>query len=1049
MTGRKQQFLCSFLVWFGCIASTLASTPVHIVKSDLKPLIRAAIDSPVQFAVLVPHAVSASTAGTWTTKGQRATWSYAAQVPTAVSLSFHASQSNLPESATLVVRGSKTITSYGARDLHRGELWSRIQPGDALEFSLTVALADRQKVSLNIVSLQAGYRALGSGVNDHPYYRKLMVRPNAGSGNSSCVTNYACQVNPSIAPQGSATVALVIEGLYQCTGVLVNDVPGDNAPYLLTARHCETGNLGGGNPAVASAVTVYWDATSACSAATLGSIYDPGIAVQTGAQTIVEQQDAWLIELDANPIVTDAQFAGFDATGGAVQGGYTVQHSESADKQFTAWFGQAAQVQQSGVLGSTYVSNLLETVNSVGNIGPGASGSALFDQNHHLVGSLTLGRQTSDTSGYGSCPVSSPPTPTGMNGVADFTSLAAVWNTTADTSSSTGNVTIKSTLDPKNTGTLITASGPVQTVTFSASVQSSPEGESVQFVWSAPGATACTASGGIAGDGWSGPLAASGTRSLTESSAGPTLYNLSCVFPRGRTAKTSTSVYWLGPNPLVQLVAPYAVWTARPATLSWTSNLAPCSITGGLLSLNNLPASGTTTTTQAVAGDVTYTLTCGPVNDQGSSTAQVMYVTPSLILEPTGTDRILGQTFSLHWATYADSCVASGGAPNDGWGSTAFNVADAPAAQFSPVVTTLGTYTYTLTCSSGNISVSQSTTVTFENNAPYVTASLAPLTVTYSNSPADYVTLNWNSNMSTCLINSDASVFFGASDPLRIPYQAQGMATAGPSEPGTFAISVKCALPGNNPTFVTSTPITLTVLPPPAPTETISITPSTVVEGQPFTVSWSSTNASYCAGGGGIPLTGWDTNATFSFPPAGSYMYTPGGGSQLGQFTFTLTCESISANAVAPTSTQAQLIVTDSPGTTLTASLQTSASNITIGNSFELTWTSTDASDCTASGGGADATVWSGSIGPAGTETRVASVVGTFNYTLVCSNRLAATSPQSVTIVVAQQSGGSSGGSNGSGSSSSGHGGGGSLGGAELVLLSTLFWLRRRQHQTP
>jgi hypothetical protein len=1042
MTERILQLLGSFLIWVGCAASTLAAVPVHIVKSDLKPLIRAAIESPVQFAVLVPHAVSASTVGTWTTTGQRATWSYAAQVPTAVSLSFHASQSSLPESARLIVRGSQTITSYGPRDLHRGELWSRIQPGDALEFSLTVALGDRQKVSLNIVSLQAGYRALGSGVSDHPYYRKLMAQANAGSGNSSCVTNYECEVNPSIAPQGSATVALVVEGLYQCTGVLINDVPGDNAPYLLTARHCETGKLGGGNPGAASAVTVYWDATTACSVATLSSIYDPGIAVQTGAQTIVEQQDAWLIELDANPVVSDAQFAGFDASGGAVQGGYTVQHSESYDKQFTAWFGQAAQVLQSGLLGSTYVSNLLETVNSLGNIGPGASGSALFDQNHHLVGSLTLGRQTSDTSGYGSCPVASPPTPNGTNGVADFTSLSAVWNSTADTTSSTGNVTIKSTLDPNNTGTLVTASGAVQSVSFSASVPSSPEGQNVQFVWNAPGATACTASGGIAGDGWSGPLAASGTRSLTESSAGPTPYNLSCVFPGGRTAKTSTSVYWLGPNPLVQLVAPYAVWTTRPAVLSWTSNLAPCSITGGQLSLNNLAAAGSTTTTQAVAGDVTYTLTCGPVNDQGSSTAQVMYVTPSLILEPTGTDRILGQTFTLHWATYADSCVGSGGAPNDGWGSTAFNVADAPASSFAPVVTSLGTYTYTLTCSSGDISVSQSTTVTFENNAPYVTASLAPLTVTYSNSPADYVTLSWNSNMSSCLINSDASVFFAASDPLRIPYQAQGMATAGPSGPGTFAISVTCALPGNNPTHVTSTPIMLTVLPPPAPTETISITPSTVVEGQSFTVSWSSTNSSYCAGAGGIPLTGWDTNGTFEFPPAGSYMYTPGGPTQLGHFTFTLTCESISANTVAPTSAQAQLTVTTSPNDVVTGSLQTSASNVTVGGSFTLIWSSSNATDCTASGGGANGTPWSGSIGPSGSQTQTASAVGTFNYTLVCGNGTTSSSPQSVTVVVAQQSGGSSGGN----TTGSGSHGGGSFGGVELVLLSTLLWLRRRRN---
>ena len=70
----------------------------------------------------------------------------------------------------------------------------------------------------------------------------------------------------------------------------------------------------------------------------------------------MEQQDAWLIELDVNPVVSDAQFAGFNAAGGAVQGGYTIHHAEGYDKQFTGWFGQAAAV-QSDVLGTTYVSN--------------------------------------------------------------------------------------------------------------------------------------------------------------------------------------------------------------------------------------------------------------------------------------------------------------------------------------------------------------------------------------------------------------------------------------------------------------------------------------------------------------------------------------------------------------------------------------------------------------------------------------------------------------------------------------------------------------------
>ncbi len=245
----------------------LAAIPVHVVKTDLRPLIRVAVLSPVQFAVPVPHSVSTTSGGSWTsTSDGVATWSYAVQVPTAVSLSFHAINSSLPASATLVVRGAKITTRYTASDLHRGELWSRIYVGEALQLELSVAAAERSKVALNIVSVQAGYRAIGPGVADHPYYRRLKEQAQAAD-NSSCVTNYECQITPGNTPSATATVGLIVGNVYQCTGTLINDVPGDNAPYLLTARHCENGQAGGGAPGAAAAVTVYWDATTPCGTA--------------------------------------------------------------------------------------------------------------------------------------------------------------------------------------------------------------------------------------------------------------------------------------------------------------------------------------------------------------------------------------------------------------------------------------------------------------------------------------------------------------------------------------------------------------------------------------------------------------------------------------------------------------------------------------------------------------------------------------------------------------------------------------------------------------
>jgi len=114
----------------------------------------------------------------------------------------------------------------------------------------------------------------------------------------------------------------------------------------------------------------------------------------------------------------------------------------------------------------------------------------------------------------------------------------------------------------------------------------------------------------------------------------------------------------------------------------------------------------------------------------------VTFVTPSVIFTTNGTDRLLGQPLTLSWQNFADSCTPSGGAPNDGWTPTAFpNPGSYPS--FSPSVSAVGTYTYTLTCSSGPISITKNIVITVENNAPYVTLSVSPPSYTLTGTSSD------------------------------------------------------------------------------------------------------------------------------------------------------------------------------------------------------------------------------------------------------------------------------------------------------------------------
>ncbi len=1010
--SRTSGLLC--LVALGCAH---AAVPVVRVHTDLRPLIRRASASPAQFAVQVPHTVSALSGGQWSTAHGLAVWRYAVEVPTAVSLSFHAQPVVLPPHATLIVRGTRTTVSYGPQAPHRGELWSRVQPGAALEFTLTVPATERAQVRFTLVSLQAGYRSLGAGVADHPYYRALRAAT-AATDNSSCVTNYECKVTSANTPAAAATVALLVQNQFECTGTLVNDVPGDNTPYLLTARHCISGKVGPDvdDPVAAAAATsVYWDAVTPCGQA-LGSIYDPNIPIQTGAVSLVEQQDAWLIRLDVNPVVADAQFAGFDASGATFSGGYTVHHALGNDKQYTGWFGPPAKVSTSGVL-----SPFLETVNQVGNIAPGASGSALFDPSNRVVGSLTFGRDDADASGYQSCPAPTPPAPDGTNGVADFTALAAVWNSTADTSSSTGSVTLKSVLDPHDTGTLLTSSAPAASVSFSAAATVAVYGAPLQLTWAASGATGCTAGGGLAGDDWAGALASSGSQAVTESAASaPVTYTLVCTYAGGRTANASVTVTWVGPTPQLSLTAtPAAVWTTRPVTLSWTSNVTPCAVSGGGLALLNLPATGTTTTTSATAGDVIYTLSCGPAGDSGASAVLVQYATPQVTLEANGSDRRLGEQFLLYWQSFADTCTTQGGASGDGWAGNSFSSGSA-VAQFAPVVSTAGTYTYTLTCSSGSLTAQQSVNVTFESNAAYVTAALDHATVAFTDSPADYVTLSWTSNLSSCSTTPTPDTLSASTgDPLGLNLLPQSSQTLSPPRSGVYTLTVTCTAFGLG-SSVTSTPLTLTVTPAPAPTAAITLTPAAVVSGETFTVAWTSVNAGYCARAGGLPGDAWIDPTG---PAAGSITDTGAAGT----FEFTLSCYSIDAANPQPVTVRQSITIE-----ALAANLAASPSAVNVGDSFTLTWSTTGAGSCTASGGGADGSPWSGTVDTSGSLTQKATTAGTFTYSLQCTGGGQTTSGQATVKVTAPASGG-------------GGGGGGDLGLAEVAALALWAVSRRRR----
>jgi hypothetical protein len=145
-----------------------------------------------------------------------------------------------------------------------------------------------------------------------------------------------------------------------------------------------------------------------------------------------------------------------------------------------------------------------------------------------------------------------------------------------------------------------------------------------------------------------------------------------------------------------------------------------------------------------------------------------------------------------------------------------------------------------------------------------------------------------------------------------------------------------------------------------SPTVTLSASPTSIAAGGSSILAWNSANVSSCTAS-----AGWSgaqaSSGTANISPINATT------------TYTLTCSGPGGNASASTT----VTVVPVPTVTLTAN----PSAISSGGSSALTWASTNASSCVASGG----TGWSGSKAVAGGTASVGPLNSTTSYTLTCT----------------------------------------------------------------
>jgi hypothetical protein len=433
-------------------------------------------------------------------------------------------------------------------------------------------------------------------------------------------------------------------------------------------------------------------------------------------------------------------------------------------------------------------------------------------------------------------------------------------------------------LDPNNTATLVvdSMSGPA-TPRLTPSQLAVGINTTIILSWSAVGASSCSASGGTAADGWSGTLSASGNQPIEETVTGTITYGISCTYPDGHQSIDQASVSWLPSSPAAFVSAPVEVWAGGSWPVTWSTNDPPCKLSYGNTTQMLSGNSGTISVTQNTPGTYDYHLECG-TSPTAYADTNVIVIAPSVSLNPNTTDLQLGQALELRWSSLANSCTAEGGEPNDNWAGTQFT--GGGFVSFFPA--NLGTYTYTLNCTQGQISAQASATVTVENNPPYATLSVSSNVIAMGQT----VTVSHKSNIAGCVLaeNVVGTQALGLTLDTITGGESEGTGTYTGSNVGATQFTFNCQGVNNvGPPVVSATPQTVTIV-----NQVLSASisaPANAVTGTPFSVSWQTAGATSCsASGGGADGTPWSGSVAL---PSGQQSITP---TVAGSFTYTLMC---------------------------------------------------------------------------------------------------------------------------------------------------------------
>lgn len=319
-----------------------------------------------KFAIPVPVTVNILKDGTRYEEGDMINYSCTLIAEGALNLSAQFSDFFLSPHALLKIFTDYELTDdIGARENNSNNIWAtRIYQGSLLRIQLKVPKKEEALNRLIINQVGWGFRKVGGEFFGNP------------GASANCNINVLCPEGNGWENERNAVALIVSNNNEICTGTLVMNTSGTNKPYLLTANHC----LADGN--VANWVFQFqtWSNTCTPDGAFREDVQFNGCQLRANN----EASDFALVELNQIPDCNSGiTYAGWTRDANAPQNTTGLHHPRGDLMKFSHDFNPPIQVAWEGGDADHW-----RAAFDQGIVQHGSSGSALFDENHRIVGQL-------------------------------------------------------------------------------------------------------------------------------------------------------------------------------------------------------------------------------------------------------------------------------------------------------------------------------------------------------------------------------------------------------------------------------------------------------------------------------------------------------------------------------------------------------------------------------------------------------------------------------------------------------------------------------------